>query len=194
MSFGPYAAISLNDQWALYGSMTWGSYDTDVGLLTVSGDYDQDQFAADIILTGQYVYNDGSYLRPQFSMSYLRLDNPDYQLSGSVSGTPVSIDIAGGSSTYGTFNPSVEFGQIYQNGRTLWVPYGEIGAIYEFSRPESLGLFGTEETSEWSGTIRAGVRMNTKGAFHAELSVGYLSAFQANLDVVEAELYLAWGF
>ena len=194
IALGPYVAISLNDMWALYGSLTWGSFDTDVELLSLSGNYDQEQIAADIILTGQYSFDDGSYIRPQFSLGYKQFDTPDHQLQGAIAATPVSIDIAGGTQNYGTFNPSIEFGQIYKDGRTLWVPYGEIGAVYEFSRPDRSGPFTTEDTSEWSGTIRAGLRVNTEGAFHADLSLGYLSAFQADLDAVEAGLYLAWGF
>ncbi len=194
VSVGPYAAISLNDRWALSGSLTWGRHDTDVDLLGLQSSYDQDRLTADVTLTGQYVYDDGNYLRPQFSLSYLRLEDQDHTLKGKVSGTPVSIDVNGEASTYGTFSPSVELGRVILDDGKLWVPYGEFGAIYEFDRPERAGLFGGDEPSRWSGTLRTGLRMRTDGAFYADVSLGYLSVFQSDLDVIEVGAFLAWGF
>ncbi len=194
VSVGPYAAISLNDRWALSGSLTWGRHDTDVDLVGLQSSYDQDRLTADVTLTGQYVYDDGNYLRPQFSLSYLRLEDQDHTLKGKVSGTPVSIDVNGAASTYGTFSPSVELGRVILDDGKLWVPYGEFGAIYEFDRPERAGLFGGDEPSRWSGTLRTGLRMRTDGAFYADVSLGYLSVFQSDLDVVEVGAFLAWGF
>ncbi|MGJ8585693.1 MAG: autotransporter outer membrane beta-barrel domain-containing protein [Marinosulfonomonas sp.] len=191
-SIGPYATTKLSDQWAMSGSLTWGLYDNDINLVSLSGNYQQTRWMADVTLTGQYEFG-ADYLRPQLAFNYMRFDGSDYTLSGAILGTPVAVGIAGKQSTYGSFNPSIEFGRVNWDNGTLWVPYSEVGALYEFgSAYDTSSNF--DQPSRWSGTLRAGLRLRGEDGLYADFSVGYLSLLQSDLDVVEASAYLAWGF
>jgi hypothetical protein len=78
------------------------------------------------------------------------------------------------------------------------VPYAELGASYQFERPNGgqllTGTLSTAVGSPWSGLLRTGARVLVSRSTFVEASLGYLSFTQNGLDVWEARLFVSHAF
>ena len=78
------------------------------------------------------------------------------------------------------------------------MPYAEIGATYEFDRPNGGQILTADlllaTPSAWAGTLRAGARMLLNNSVQVEASGGYLSFGQSGLDIWEGKFQISFGF
>ena len=85
----------------------------------------------------------------------------------------------------------------FDNGMTI-MPYAEIGAVYEFDRPNDGQILTADlalvTPSAWTGTFRVGARMQLNNSVQVEASGGYLSFGQSGLDIWEGKFQVSFGF
>ena len=78
------------------------------------------------------------------------------------------------------------------------MPYAEIGATYEFERPNGGQILTADlalvTPSEWAGTLRAGATMLLNKSVQVDASAGYLSFGQDDLNIWEGKLQVSFGF
>lgn len=194
----PYVGMRLSETWSMDASLGVGVLDNDNQIDVLNGRYSAQRYSAAVNLTGHYT-NGEIQFRPKVSLSYIHLRNEAYQLSGVVSGTPITLQVGETKLNYGVTEALVEVNKVVKlsDGKIV-VPYAEMGARYEFSRPNGgqrltfdLKL---DTPSAWSGSLRVGARALVTRATFFEASLGYLSIGQKDLDVMEARLFLshAW--
>jgi outer membrane autotransporter protein len=197
-AIGPYLAIRLSPNWVIDTSLTYGRYDNDLQLAILEGDYDSEAWTGNVTAYGQYALGE-YFVRPKASVTYGHVDTDGYNLEGTVLGLPISVAFPEGSFNYGVAELSAEFSRIYsfENGMTV-MPYAEIGAVYEFDRPNDGQIltadFDLVTPSAWTGTLRAGARMQLSDSVQVEASGGYLSFGQSGLDVWEGKFEISFGF
>jgi hypothetical protein len=116
-----------------------------------------------------------------------------------VIGTPVTLQVAENKFNYGVTEAVVEVNRVISlsNGKMV-VPYAELGARYEFERPNGGQMLAFDLTtatpSAWTGSLRVGARALVTRTTFFEASLGYLSIGQQGLDVIEARLFLSHAF
>ena len=132
-------------------------------------------------------------------MTYGHVDTDAYDLEGNVLNIPISVRFPDDSFNFGVAELSAEFSRIYafDNGMTV-MPYAEIGAVYEFDRPNDGQILTADlalvTPSAWTGTFRAGARMQLSNSVQVEASGGYLSFGQSGLDIWEGKFQVSFGF
>ena len=135
---------------------------------------------------------------PRISVSHTQFRDNAHELSGTLAGAPASVPIEEIKIGSGMAEAAVEVTRGYRAGGAVWYPFAEIGVRYAFDRPNDgrilSGSLTLEETSPWSGLVRAGVRTLVTKQMFLEAGVGYLSLGQKDLDVVEGRVFLSIAF
>ncbi|MEW9838613.1 autotransporter outer membrane beta-barrel domain-containing protein [Mesorhizobium marinum] len=197
-AFGPYLAIRLSPNWVLDTSLTYGLYDNDLLLAVLEGDYDSQVWTGNVTAYGQYALGE-YFVRPKASVTYGHVDTDAYHLKGEVLNVPISVAFPDDSFNFGVAELTAEFSRIYsfENGMTV-MPYAEFGAVYEFDRPSDGQILTADldlvTPSAWTGTLRAGARMQLSDTVQVEASGGYLSLGQNDLDIWEGKFLVSFGF
>lgn len=198
LSAGPYFAHRLSPEWAVSGSLGYLLMHNDLSVLVLDGDYLSHQLSAAMTLNGQYRYNEWT-LRPRFGVSYAETFVEDYKLSGTISGTPVEVNIGSDHFGYGEAEIAGEASTYVDLGdNLLGMPYGEIGVLYGFDRPNDgkilSGNLTFEDTSPITGTLRGGMRFFYDDRIFFDVGAGYLSIGQNGLDIWEAKARVSFAF
>ncbi len=195
---GPYLAIRLSPHWAIDTSLTYGQYDNDLELAVLEGSYQSRQWSGNITAHGQYTFGE-TLVRPKASVTYARVESDGYDLEGTVLNIPVDVSFPEDSFNFGVIDLSTEFSRVFAfPGGTTVMPYAEIGATYEFDRPNGGQILTADlllaTPSAWAGTLRAGARMLLNNSVQVEASGGYLSFGQSGLDIWEGKFQISFGF
>jgi outer membrane autotransporter protein len=164
----------------------------------LEGSSNSEQWSGNVTAHGQYAVGE-YFVRPKASATYSHIESDGYDLEGNVLNFPVDISLAEDSFNYGVIDMSTEFSRIFSfPGGTSVMPYAEIGATYEFDRPNGGEILTADLTlatpSAWSGTLRAGFRALLNNSVQVEASGGYLSFGQNGLDVWEGKFQVSFGF
>ncbi|PWK65654.1 outer membrane autotransporter protein [Aminobacter sp. AP02] len=197
-AIGPYLAVRLSPHWAIDTSLTYGQYDNDLELSVLEGSYQSRQWSGNVTAHGQYTLGE-YFVRPKASITYSHIQSDGYDLEGNVLNLPVNVSFPEDSFNFGVIEASTEFSRIFlfENGTSI-MPYAEIGATYEFERPNGGQILTADlelaTPSAWAGTVRAGARMLFNNSVQVEASGGYLSFGQNGLDVWEGKLQVSFGF
>ncbi len=195
---GPYLAVRLSPHWVIDASLTYGRYENDLKLAMLEGDYNSQVWTGNVTAYGQYALGE-YFVRPKASVTYGHVDTDAYDLEGNVLNIPISVRFPDDSFNFGVAELSAEFSRIYafDNGMTI-MPYAEIGAVYEFDRPNDGRILTADldlvTPSAWTGTLRAGARMQLSNSVQVEASGGYLSFGQSGLDIWEGKFQVSFGF
>jgi hypothetical protein len=197
-SIGPYVGYRISQHWSLDASLGYGRLQNDSRIADLTGSYTTQRYSAAVNATGQYALA-GAQVRPKLSVWWLHFRNEGYSLNGTVAGTPVALRVAESSFNFGVSEASVEVNKAYQaRGGSIVVPYAELGASYQFERPNGgqllTGTLSTAVGSPWSGLLRTGARVLVSRSTFVEASLGYLSFTQNGLDVWEARLFVSHAF
>ena len=198
ISVGPYFAHRLSREWAVQGSLGYMLRHNDLDVVVLEGDYFSHQLSAATALHGQYNYKDWT-LRPRVGLSYAETFTEAYDLSGTVSNTPVKVDIGSDHFSFGEAEIAGEASTYVElEGNLLGIPYGELGLRYAFDRPNDgkilSGNLTLEETSDVTGTLRGGMRFIYDDRIYFDVGVGYLSLGQNGLDIWEAKARVSFAF
>ena len=108
---------------------------------------------------GQYTFGE-YFVRPKASLTYSHIESDEYELAGKVLDFPVDVSFPEDSFNFGIIDLSTEVSRIFvfDNGTSV-TPYAEIGATYEFDRPNGGQILTADlalaTPSAWSGTLRA---------------------------------------
>ena len=197
-TIGPYLAIRLSPHWMIDTSVTYGSYDNDLELSILEGNYDLQQWTGNVTAYGQYTLGE-YFVRPKASVTYSHIDTDGYDLEGTVLGVPISVSFPEDSFNFGVVELSTEFSRVhaFDNGMVM-MPYAEIGATYQFDRPNGGQVLTADlalvTPSAWAGTLRAGARMQLNNSVQIDASGGYLSFGQSGLDIWEGKFQVSFGF
>ncbi|MAZ34285.1 MAG: hypothetical protein CMO06_14170 [Thalassospira sp.] len=197
-SVGPYIAHRLSPQWAVEGSLGYLLLHNDLNVVVLEGDYLSHQASAAAAIHGQYRYNDWT-LRPKFGLSYARTYIEDHELDGSIVGTPVNVNIESDSFDYGEAEISGEASTfLFLSDDLIGMPYGELGMHYAFERPNDgkilTGNLTLADTSDFTGTVRGGMRFVYGDDIFFDVGAGYLSLGQNRLDIWEAKARISFAF
>lgn len=195
---GPYIAGRLSPNWALDGSLSYGSFQNDNQIDILSGSYRAQQFSGAVNLHGLFPLGEAQ-LRPKLTLTYAHTRSDAYDLSGSLQGIPIAVRFSQASFNLGTIEGYTELNRTFRLASgALVMPYAEIGARYAFDRPEDGQILTGDLTlatpSPWSGTLRAGVRSLVARSTVIEAGVGYLSVGQSGLSAWEARLLASVSF
>jgi len=198
ISVGPYFAHRLSREWAVQGSLGYMLRHNDLDVVVLEGDYFSHQLSAATALHGQYNYKDWT-LRPRVGLSYAETFTEAYDLSGTVSNTPVKVDIGSDHFSFGEAEIAGEASTYVElEGNLLGIPYGELGLRYAFDRPNDgkilSGNLTLEETSDVTGTLRGGMRFIYDDRIYFDVGAGYLSLGQNGLDIWEAKARVSFAF
>ena len=197
-AIGPYLAIRLSPHWVIDTSLTYARYENDLELAMLEGNYNSQMWTGNVTAYGQYAFGE-YFVRPKASVTYGHVDTDAYDLEGNVLNIPISVRFPDDSFNFGVAELSAEFSRIYafDNGMTV-MPYAEIGAVYEFDRPNDGQILTADlalvTPSAWTGTFRAGARMQLSNSVQVEASGGYLSFGQSGLDIWEGKFQVSFGF
>ncbi len=196
---GPYAAVRLNEHWALSNSLTYGLTENQLSISVLDGSYETHQVAASFELNGQYTVH-GIFVRPKISTSLTYFYNTAYDLSGTTlagreitSPTPASDDV------YGIVTASAEFSRLFAlaNG-DVFMPFVRVGVDYEYLRPGDgailTGELALATPEPWAGTVELGARAVINKNLLISARGAYRSIGQPNFDVWEAELMASFSF
>ena len=129
----------------------------------LEGSYQSRQWSGNITAHGQYTLGE-YFVRPKASITYSHVESDGYDLQGNVLRLPVDVSFPEDSFNYGVIDVSTEFSRIFtfEDGTSI-MPYAEIGATYEFERPNGGQILTADlalvTPSEWAGTLRAGATM-----------------------------------
>lgn len=198
LSVGPYFAHRLSPQWAIQGSLGYMLLQNDLEVVVLEGNYFSHQLSAAAAINGQYRYEEW-FLRPRFGLSYAETFVEDYDLSGTINGTPVTVDIGSDHFGYGSAEISGEASRYVDLGDDLLgMPYGELGLHIALDRPNDgkilSGDLRLEDTSPLTGTIRGGMRFFYEDRIAFDVGAGYLSIGQNGLDIWEAKARVSFAF
>ena len=198
LSVGPYFAHRLSPQWAIQGSLGYMLLQNDLEVVVLEGNYFSHQLSAAAAINGQYRYEEW-FLRPRFGLSYAETFVEDYDLSGTINGTPVTVDIGSDHFGYGSAEISGEASRYVDLGDDLLgMPYGELGLHIALDRPNDgkilSGDLRLEDTSPVTGTIRGGMRFFYEDRIAFDVGAGYLSIGQNGLDIWEAKARVSFAF
>ena len=197
-TIGPYVAVRLSPEWAIDASLTYGQYDNDLTLSVLEGSYQSRQWSGNVTAHGQYTLGE-YFLRPKASITYSHVESDEYDLEGNVLSLPINVSFPEDSFNYGVIDLSTEFSRIFtfESGTSI-MPYAEIGATYEFERPNGGQILTADlalvTPSEWAGTLRAGATMLLNESVQVDASAGYLSFGQDDLNIWEGKLQVSFGF
>lgn len=198
LSVGPYFAHRLSPQWAIQGALGYMLLQNDLEVVVLEGNYFSHQLSAAAAINGQYRYEEW-FLRPRFGLSYAETFVEDYDLSGTINGTPVTVDIGSDHFGYGSAEISGEASRYVDLGDDLLgMPYGELGLHIALDRPNDgkilSGDLRLEDTSPVTGTIRGGMRFFYEDRIAFDVGAGYLSIGQNGLDIWEAKARVSFAF
>ena len=138
-------------------------------------------------------------MRPKASITYSHIDSDGYDLQGKVLRFPIDVSFPEDSFNYGVVDLSTEFSRIFtfEDGTSI-MPYAEIGATYEFERPNGGQILTADlalaTPSAWAGTLRVGATMLLNESVQVDASAGYLSFGQDDLNIWEGKLQVSFGF
>ena len=113
-------------------------------------------------------------------MTYSHVESDGYDLEGKVLSFPIDVSFPEDSFNYGVIDVSTEFSRIFtfESGTSI-MPYAEIGATYEFERPNGGQILTADlalvTPSEWAGTLRVGATMLLNESVQVDASGGYRS-------------------
>jgi outer membrane autotransporter protein len=189
---GAYFAAKTSPNWVVSGLLSFGQTETDLRVASLEGDYTRNRARASLTASGQYAYRN-LLIRPSATLDYIRFSGADYTLSGPVLGAPQTILAEVPEASYATFTPELELSRPFMAGDDVVMPYVRLGLSYELDTGDC-SLPGASTDDRLSGQTRVGTRMRLGGALFADASLGYLSAFQDDLDVVEGRIYLSMSF
>ncbi|EKF08454.1 autotransporter outer membrane beta-barrel domain-containing protein [Thalassospira profundimaris] len=197
-SVGPYFAHRLSPQWAVQGSLGYMLLQNDLEVVVLEGNYFSHQLSAAAAINGQYRYEEW-ILRPRFGLSYAETFVEDYDLSGTINTTPVTVNIGSDHFGYGSAEISGEASRYVDLGDDLLgMPYGELGLHIALDRPNDgkilSGDLRLEDTSPLTGTIRGGMRFFYEDRIAFDVGAGYLSIGQNGLDIWEAKARVSFAF
>lgn len=196
-SIGPYLAYRLSREWTFDASFSLGRTENEQRIVGLTGRYATYKSALSLSVTGDYALGE-SRLYPKLQISHSHFRNEAYELSGSIGGTPIAVSMEKDSFKYGVAESTVELNRAFRvGGGMLVIPFAELGARYEYQRPNDgqivSGSLTMESTSPWAGSLRAGVRSLLTPKMFLEAGVGYLSLGQKDLDVWEGRLFLSFA-
>jgi hypothetical protein len=197
-SIGPYVAVRLSRHWAMDATLTYGQVKNEVRLAILNGSYRPEIYSGSFTLHGQYDVA-GFFLRPKAALYYSHVRNPNYDMAGAVLGFPINVGFPASRFNAGIFEPSGEVSRIVALPGDVYVmPYVEVGARYEFDRPNGGAMWAGDLSSvvpsPWSGFVRPGLRMSVAYSVLIELAGGYLSLGRNDLDIWEARFRVSYGF
>ncbi|MDG4718209.1 MULTISPECIES: autotransporter outer membrane beta-barrel domain-containing protein [Thalassospira] len=198
MSVGPYVAHRLSPEWAVQGSLGYMVLNNDLDVVVLEGEYLSHQLSAATAINGQYRYEEWT-LRPRFGVSYAETFVEDYDLSGTISGTPVKVNVGSDHFGYGEAEISGEASKLLVlSDDLIGMPYGELGLHYAFERPNDgrilSGNLTYEDTSPVTGSLRGGMRFIYDDSIYFDVGGGYLSIGQNGLNVWEAKAHISFAF
>ena len=158
LTVGPYVGYLLSDSWALDGSLGVGRFSNDNYVDVLRGHYRSDRLSAALTATGQYGQNEWR-LRPKVSAAYTWFQDDAHDMSAWIDGLWISLPVADASFGFGVTEATVELSRAFLVARgSVLVPYIEIGARYEFDRPNDGRILTSSLTlvssSPWSGSAR----------------------------------------
>ncbi|GAU86063.1 hypothetical protein BIWAKO_06011 [Bosea sp. BIWAKO-01] len=195
---GPYVAYRLSPNWAIDASLTYGAYENTLELSVLEGSYLSQRIAGSVTLHGQYTLGE-VFLRPKAVVTYSNNFSDAYRLSGRLLNIPINLRMPDANFNYGLVQTTLEISRLVTLSEgTAFIPYFEVGAQYEFDRPDGgqilTGDLSLATPSRWSYSARGGVRALISSSVQVEASAGYLSFGQQGLDVWEGRLNLSYRF
>jgi hypothetical protein len=197
-SVGPYVAVRLTPHWAVDGSLTYGRNENDMELAFLQGSYVSESYTAESSLHGQYQW-EKYFVRPNVTVSYSHIVNSGYDMTGNIGKLPVNMAMPGDAFDYGYVEATNEVSRVFAgpNGKPM-LAFAEIGAKYEFERPNGgemlTGDLSLATPSPWSGSLKAGLRMQLTQSMQFEASGAYLSLGQEHLDIWQGSVKLSANF
>lgn len=198
LTLSPYVAFEVLPHWTLNVAPGFGWTGNDVKIGPLSADYSSFTYSGSVTATGDYALG-GIVFRPELSAYYAHTDTEAYDTVGTIRGIPFSLSQDKSSFNFGVAEFSLEVNRAFSTpGGTIFTPYVQVGATYEFERPND-GKIRTSDltfvdSSPWSGQIRAGVRTLVTSSMFIEVKGGYLSLGKSDLDIWEVGLFLSYGF
>jgi hypothetical protein len=197
-NIGPYIAYRLPPNWAIDASLSYGRSSNDLRLVSLDGDYAAQRFSGSINLHAQYDI-EGFAVRPKVGVTYAHMRNDAYRLAGRIIGLSVDVGLPDDSFNFGLLETTTEIGRLFNlSDGTPLMPYVEVGARYEFVRPEGGEIMTGDLTlatpSPWSFTARGGLRTVIANRVQVDVAGGYLSFGQNNLDIWEGKVNISFGF
>jgi hypothetical protein len=190
---GAYFAAETSPNWVVSGLLSFGRSETDVRIATLEGDYTRNRARASLTASGQYSYRT-LLIRPSATLDYIRFSSADYTLSGPVLGVQRTVFAEAPEASYATLTPELELSRPFMAGDDVVMPYVRFGLSYDLDTGDGSLPGASSSGDRLSGQTRIGTRMRLGGAVFADASLGYLSAFQDDLDVVEGRVYLSMSF
>ncbi len=198
LTLSPYVAFEVLPHWTLDISPGFNWTDNDNKIGPLSANYSSWQYSGSVTATGEYSVF-GIALRPKLSAYYAHTENDVHDTTGTVRGIPLSFHSAASSFNFGVADVSVEVNRTFTTPAGIpLVPYIEVGASYEFERPND-GKIMTKnltlvDSTPWSGQVRIGVRAMITSHTFIEVKAAYLTLGVQDLNVWEAGLFLSHGF
>ena len=198
LTISPYVSFEILPRWTLNVAPGFGWTENDNEIGPLDANYTSLTYSGSITATGDYKLA-GITLRPKLSAYYAHTENESYSTTGIIRGIPISLPSEENSFNFGVADFTLEVNKAFSTqGGMVFIPYLEVGASYEFERPND-GKIRTSElefvdSSPWTGTIRGGVRTLVTGSTFIEVKAGYLSLGKGDLYIWEAGLFLSHGF
>ena len=119
-------------------------------------------------------------------------------MSGTLLGSSITLPVSRTSFGQGVASFTVEMNRDYYLHETVLEPYGELGASYQFVRPNNGQILTSNlllaSTSPWSGIARLGGRAVITRSLFLEASIANLSIGQGSYHLWEGKLYLSYSF
>jgi hypothetical protein len=194
----PNMAYQVSPEWSLYGSLGLGQSNIDSRILLLNDSYEMQRYSATLNAQGQYPLG-SAFVRPKFTLSFMRNNADAYNLGGSILGTPINLRLPKNSYNFGTLESSVEINRLYRldNGSAL-MPYTELGIAYDFEHSDSGryldGYLTYRDSSLWIGMPRLGIRSLVDKTTLVEFAASYLSLGTNGLAVWDLRLFLSHSF
>ncbi len=194
---GPHLGYRFSESWTLDASASAGWFDNTMQLDMLSGTFGSQRYTGALNFNGQYSAGHTNF-RPKVGASYTNAPSNAYTLAGASAGGPVALSLAASVVEYGDATAALEITHGFGRSGSLFVPYLEMGARYEYLRANGGQMLAGDLTmvtpSPWSGTVRAGARTLISGSTFLELGGGYLSFGQRGLATWETRVFLSQGF
>jgi hypothetical protein len=192
-SIGPYVSTRLSDTWAMSGLISYGQISSDVSLAGLDGSFEQDRWRANLSFHGQYTW-ESYFIRPSLQIDYVDYGSDTVDLRGSVFNQQITVPVAISSTSLWTVWPEVQISRLFTHEDTVYEPYAEFGALYTNEDGPPSASQANVDRDTLVGTVKLGLRARHSDSLFFELRLGYLSAFESDLDSYEASVGLAWSF
>jgi outer membrane autotransporter protein len=198
LTLSPYAAFEILPHWTLNISPGFGWTQNENAIGPLDASYTSLTYSGSVSASGDYNVL-GFSLRPTLSAYYAHTDNEAYSTTGTVRGRFISLRTPRSSFNFGVADVSLEVNRTFTTpGGMPLVPYIEVGASYEFERPND-GKIRTRDlefvdSTPWSGLVRVGLRAMLTSSTFIEAKAAYLSLGVKDLDIWEFGLFLSHGF